>query len=451
MRLLRPLAWRPALLVLLCLAGGMAHGASVWWPVGAAVLALLCEGWRAKGSGIAAVILGIAFAPTEPARVIEPLAGTFVVRVATLPRAVGDGASFLAETTGGARLVTFVEGRGLSLGDVARVDGRLVPLQRGPDDYLISRQVAGRLRIKRLERVSRGSRWATWLTTVSDRVQARLESRLGKERGRLVGAVCFNFDGLLDDETNGVLRRSGAYHLVSASGMHVQVIAFLVLAAGAWVPVPRWAWVLFGAGLLILYSALTGWHAATLRSTLMWTVAALAYTVGRGEDGLSALGAFGTLWLVCNPADLYDAGFALTMIVTASLVAMPRSEGGFGSKEAKTGLVAWFASEPLLILMTGRWLPLAFPANIAVGLISSVVLVTGLLAGCLPGLPGDWAAYPAGWFADLMMAVVQAFARPEFGQVSLPSWSPIFVMILYAVLAGGWLAYESRRCPLPPP
>lgn len=450
MTFLRPLAWRPALL-LLCLAAGMAVGAEAWWPPLGVALALMCEGWRAKGVGIAAVLLGIALRPMEPPRVMASPKGVFTVRVATLPRAVNAGSSFLAELPNGARLVAFAEGRGLGLGDVVRVEGTLVPLQRGPDDYLVSRRVAGRLRIRRLERIARGSRWSAWLTEVSDGVQARLERRLGERRGRLVGAVGFNFDGLLDDPATDVLRRSGAYHLVSASGMHVQIIAGLVLALGLWIPVPRWAWILFSALLLLLYSVLTGWHAATLRSTLMWTVAALAYTGRRGEDGLSALGLFGSLWLVVNPADLYDPGFTLTMIVTAAIVTVPRGEG-LTKLGLRGGLAAWIASEPLLLLMTGRLLPLAFPANIALGLVSVVVLVAGLATGLLPGVLGDLAAIPAGWSADGLMLAAQAFGNPAFSQVSLPAVaSPLLVVAIYALFAGGWLAFESRRCPLPPP
>ncbi len=455
---LRPLAWRPGLVVLLGLASGLAVGAAWGWPVAGAALALACEGWRARGLGLAAVLLGVLLRPGLPPVAPELRSGTLAARVATIPRATAGGSSFLADVStkegGAGRLAAFAPARGLSLGDELRVEGRIVPLQRGSDDYLVSRRVSGHLRVRSLARVRSGSRAARGLTELSDGISGRLEARLGPERGRLVGAVCFNLDGLLDDRETEVLRRSGAYHLVSASGLHAATIAGTVALLGLVVPVPRAAWLVFGALVLVGYTALTGWHAATLRSAALWAVASLAYTLRRGGDGLSVLGWFGAFWLAASPGDLYDVGFALTMLVTGAILAVPRA---ISSAEARTkfglrvGLVAWIASEPILALTLGRWQPLALPANVALALASEATLLTGLAAGLLPGLPGDLAAIPCRWSADLLDATAKGFGTPAWSQLPLSGVGPPLVLAVYAALAAAWLLAERRRCPLPPP
>ena len=450
MTLLRPLAWRPGLVVLLGLVCGLAVASAWWWPVLGAALALMCEGARSRSLGIGAVLLGVLLRPSLPPTVAEVAAGDYRVRVVSLPRATGGGESFIARSPAYGRLVAFAPVRGLSYGDTLDAAAKIVPLQRGADDYLVTRRVAGRLRIKTLARSASGPRWGRVLSDAAREIGANLERRLGRERGRLVGAVCFNLDGLLDDAATDVLRRSGAYHLVSASGLHAATIAGLIVLLGLWIPVPRGAWLVFGALVLVGYSALTGWHAATLRSAALWGFGSLAYTFRRGADGLSVLGWFGALWLAAVPSDLYDVGFALTMLVTAAILALPRAESRtkFG---LRVGLVAWIASEPILALTLGRWQPLAFPANVALALASEATLFTGLAAGLLPGPLGDLAAIPARWSADILNATARGFGTPAWSQIPLPNATPWLVAAVYAVLAGLWLLSERPRCPLPPP
>lgn len=449
MTLLRPLAWRPGLVVLLALASGLAVSAGPWWPALGALAALLCEGSRARFLGIGAVLLGVLLRPVMPTLVSDVVPGEFEARVVSLPRAVEGGESFVATVPGVGRLVSFAPVRGLSYGDRIAVTGKIVPLQRGVDDFLVTRRVVGRLRVREVEREASGPRWGRGLSDAARAIGANLERRLGRDRGRLVGAVCFNLDGLLDEKSTEVLRRSGAYHLVSASGLHAATIAGLVAALGVVVPVPRAAWLVFGALVLVGYSALTGWHAATLRSAALWAFASLAYTLRRGADGPNVLGWFGALWLAAVPSDLYDVGFALTMLVTGAILAIPRSESRtkFG---LRVGLVAWLASEPILALALGRWQPLAVPANVALALASEATLFTGLAAGLLPGSLGDLAAIPARWSADILQVTARGFGVPAWSQLPLPGATPWLVAAVYVGLALAWLLVERGRCPTPP-
>ena len=420
---------------------GLAGGA--WWGLGA-LLALFTPGVRGRAVLVAGLALGVWLRPAPLIAPTEVRKGDWTAVVATLPRPVADGCAFTAEVEG-ARYAAFAPTGGLSLGDTLDVRGRLVPLQPGLDDGLASRRVVGRLRIAHAERVARGSRGAAWLTEASRGLGRTLEERLGRERGRLVGAIVFNLGGGLDPAQDETLRRSGAYHLVSASGLHAATLAALLALAGTRLPLPRWVWIALSFGVLLGYSALTGWHGATVRSALMWGLGSVAFTMRRGPDALSSLGLFVALWLAASPADLFDLGFGLTVVVTASIVVFsPR--GPLKLLHVGTALAALAASEPLLAYGIGRWTPLALPANLALGFESEFVLVLGLLATLPAWLGGTLFAAVLAPVADGLWATASAFARPALAFAPAPGFTGPLCAALYLALLGGWLARESRRC-----
>ena len=255
----------------------------------------------------------------------------------------------------------------------------------------------------------------------------RTNQLYGKEDGAWVSALTFNFPSDLTKDEKADLRFNGTYHLVSASGMHVWVIAlllhFLLVQAG----VSR-HWQLPIVFLILLaYCGFTGFHPATLRATLMWLIGSSAYLFRRSPDGLSALALSALIWLFFVPDDAFNAGFQLSYVVSGCLLLWFERKQKNETNEFRTSmeaaLVATFASEPLSAWWFGRIVLIGPISNILIELASSVVMVLGFLS-LIPGV-GQlcvFVAKPLIWWMKFATEYTSAFPYIQVRMHTLPPW-----------------------------
>ena len=260
----------------------------------------------------------------------------------------------------------------------------------------------------------------------------RTNELYGKEDGSWVTALTFNFPTDLSHDEKADLRFNGTYHLVSASGMHVWVIAlllhFLLVQAG----IPRHWQLPIVFVLLLAYCAFTGFHPATLRAALMWLIGSAAYLFRRSPDGLSALCLSALIWLFFVPSDAFNAGFQLSYVVSGCLLLwFERRRHEESSSEFRTSieaaLVATIASEPLSAWWFGRIIFIGPVSNLLIEIPSSIVMILGFL-GLIPGvgLVCVWVAKPLIWWMKFATQWTAGFPSIHVRMHTLPPW-------LYAV------------------
>jgi ComEC/Rec2-related protein len=258
----------------------------------------------------------------------------------------------------------------------------------------------------------------------------------GKEDGAWVSALTFNFPSDLSSEEKNDLRFNGTYHMVSASGMHVWVIAFFLHFILVQLGVPRPLQLGIVTTLLLAYCAITGFHAPTLRASMMWLIGASAYLFRRTPDGLSALCLSALIWLSFVPSDVFTAGFQLSYIVSGCLLLWFERKQEEETNEFRStleaSLVATVAAEPLCAWWFGRMVFIGPISNILIALSSSAVMVLGFL-GMIPFI-GPLFVYVARpliwwmqWTTDLTAKVPVWKMRMHF----LPSW---YYVLLYFIL-----------------
>lgn len=130
--------------------------------------------------------------------------------------------------------------------------------------------------------------------------------------GAVLKAVLLGDRSSLDSDTVENFRQSGLYHLLVISGLHVGLLAsvllfflYLLRVGETW----RATWLLMFLG---LYSLLVEQRAPTLRASLMITAYLLARHLYRDRSGLNAVGIAALALLFCRPAWLFEAGFELS-------------------------------------------------------------------------------------------------------------------------------------------
>ena len=130
--------------------------------------------------------------------------------------------------------------------------------------------------------------------------------------GSVLKAVLLGDRSALDADTIENFRRTGLYHLLVISGLHVGLLAMVAAFLLRFLRL-REAWrsalvMLF----LLAYAALVEQRAPTLRATLMILLYLASRFLYRQESGLNAIGLAALLLLLHRPAWLFESGFQLS-------------------------------------------------------------------------------------------------------------------------------------------
>ena len=254
-----------------------------------------------------------------------------------------------------------------------------------------------------------------------------------------------------------VFRRTGIAHLVSVSGVHVTMFAWLAVAVVgvAWrgvgrrwpgllwrVPVPVAAAV-GGVGLAALYALFAGWGVPSQRTVLMLATVVLLRLGGRRWPWpMVWLGAMNAVVWVDHWA-LLQAGFWLSFVAVGVLFASagpwvpgPQSWRQRLVELGRTQAIVTVALAPLTLLLFGQFSLVGLLANLwAIPWVTLVVTPLAMLGVVVPGL---WTL--GGWSAEALYAGLSWMSAWPWAVVERPALPPLLAVL--AVLGGVMLVWR---------
>ncbi|PYM15292.1 MAG: hypothetical protein DME18_04700 [Verrucomicrobia bacterium] len=284
----------------------------------------------------------------------------------------------------------------------------------------------------------------------------------------------------LTGEVSEPFMRTGTMHIFAISGLHIALIAGILVALLRVVQIPRGVCGWLVIPLIWFYTAATGWQPSAIRSTLMMSVIIVGWALKRPSDLLNSLAAAGFIILLWDPQQLFQAGFQLSFFVVLSIALLlppiekilkhlfqtdpllppelrPRwrrwLDGPIHVVTASfaTSLAACLGSLPLIAYYFHLITPVSLFANLVIVPLSSLALMSNLgsllCGGWWPGL-GELFNH-SGWFwMEAMIRLSEWFAAlpGAYFYVKAPAW-PGFVLY-YTLLFGmltGWLFAPRRR------
>ena len=296
---------------------------------------------------------------------------------------------------------------------------------------------------------------------------------------RLNWAMVLGWTTALTSEVSAPFMRSGTMHIFAISGLHIALIAGILVNLLRVLQIPRTACGLVVIPAIWFYTAATGWQASAIRSTIMMTVVIGGWALRRPGDLLNSLATSAFIILVWDPQQLFQASFQLSFSAVLSIALLlppieqwrrrvlrpdpllpeelrPRWRRWldppihFLTTSLATSLAAWLGSVPLVAYYFHLFTPVSLLANLLVIPLSSLALMSGL--GSL--LCGDW--FPAltvlfnhsGWFWMNSMVVVSEWcAGLPAACFHVPAPGLVGFTIFYALLAGfatGWFLEPGR-------
>ena len=325
----------------------------------------------------------------------------------------------------------------IASGDIVEVEGRLRP---PPDDdpygdYLRRSGAAGTLDGRAMTRTAAAP---LGLQTLRDASGDALQLALPEPEAGLAAGILVGLRERVDRSLAADFATAGVSHVVAISGWNIAIVAGLV---GAVLRGKSRRLVTLGIlGTVVAYVVAAGASPSVVRAAAMAGVALMARESGRAGRAPAALGMAAALLLLVEPAMIEDAGFRLSVMATAGLLAWanPVSERlgrlgggrlpGWLAEGLGISLAAQAATLPDVLATFGRLSLVSPVVNLAVVPLVPAAMLGGLvsmLAGGLamlgaPPAVATIAGLPGWLVLHLIVSIVRAGASFPFAAVTLP-------------------------------
>jgi competence protein ComEC len=209
----------------------------------------------------------------------------------------------------------------LAPGDVLLLQGQLSQPagKRNPGGfdyglYLKSQSIDGLLTVKpgNLEKIGQETTLYYQILGIKRALENQSDASFSEDVSDLLKGVVFGEKNINKDLAKS-FQDAGVTHVLSVSGLHVGYVflalSFVLMA----VKINKRYWILFLAPALLFYVAITGFAAPVIRASIMLLCLAWGQGLHRERDALNQLCLAGLVILGIWPAQLFQAGFQLSM------------------------------------------------------------------------------------------------------------------------------------------
>jgi competence protein ComEC len=310
-----------------------------------------------------------------------------------------------------------------------------------------------------------GNIFLSRIYSLRNNLSERLMEILPEPQSSLAQGIILGIRGNIPPEISDDFSRSGTAHILAISGLHLSIMAGVMLGIGLWFFGRRYylyVWLALGA--VWLYVIITGMHLPVLRGAIMASMFLVAELLGRQRSAIVALVFAAAVMVGVWPYILGDASFQLSFLAMTGLVFIFPIFRNLGRKitarffgeegfTAATANVAVDALSATLGAVIAVWPVVAY----YFGIISLVGPLATFLV--LPALPGAIAmgglgallglfvlpvAQVVGWIAWLFLSYILLLADGfSAAYVDVGSISPVFVWIYYLILAAALCIYSN--------
>ncbi len=347
--------------------------------------------------GAAAIALRVVASPAAP-----PLGGapdgrgpwTMVVESVGSPRDGHQTATLRSAATGasGFRLAaTLPRYPSVGPGDRVTVGGRVRPRPDSPYGRYLERIGAwGNLDADTLRPIGAADGPAAALERLRRAAGDALAATLPEPEAGLAAGILIGLRDRVDRQVAADFTTAGVSHVVAISGWNIAIVAAAIAALAGRLGRRRRAVVTVIA--IVAYVLFAGASPSVLRAGAMAGVVLLARETGRAGYAVAALGWAAALLLLADPGLVSDAGFQLSTVATAGLIAWatPVSERierlgrgrlpGWLVESLGVSLAAQAATLPIVLASFGRLAVVAPVVNLLVVPLVAPAMAAGLLA-----------------------------------------------------------------------
>ncbi len=359
-------------------------------------------------------------------------------------------------------------------GDVLLVSGELqTPVQFDDFDYrsyLAQQGIHSTMLYPQAEIIGRGQGFAPLarIYAVRNSLSHSLAQVLPEPQASLAQGIVLGVRGNIPASVKADFSHTGTAHLLAISGLHLGILAGMLLGLGVWLlGRRRYLYIWLTLAIIWAYAALTGMHPPIIRAAIMVSLFLAAEILGRQRSAVTALAFAAAVMVAVEPRLLWSASFQMSFTAMMGLITLfplfqsagrravnaAWGEGRRGTATAyfiadgfSVTLAALAGVGPLIAYYFGIISFVSPPATLLTLPALPAIIVSGGLTGSI-GLVAPAAAQVFGWlawgFLSYLLAMVSAFAAIPLSFVRVAPIAPSLVWIYYSALAA--MLYLTRR------
>ena len=394
-----------------------------------------------------------------------------IVGIRLDPPVAGQGSSTVSSIRVAATLPRYPE---VEPGMTVAIGGSLEPLPEGSyGDYLRRTEVAATIRARSLAVTGSTGDPGTLLERLRRGSGEALAAAIPEPEAGLAAGIVVGLRDRVDRDLAADFTTVGASHVIAISGWNIAIVASTIAGLAGHLARRRRAVLLVVA--IVAYVLFAGASASVVRAAAMAGVVLLARETGRAGRAPAALGWAAALLLIVEPGLVTDAGFQLSTLATAGILAwadrlevrLRLARGGrlpgWLAESLAVSLAAQAATLPVVLATFGRLSLIAPVTNLAIvplvapAMAASVVALAGGAVAVVggPGIVATLAGLPAWALLTAMCTVVRVGAGVPFASVALPApWSTLAAIGVVAIPWVAWRAVQAlgrrNRATAPP-
>ena len=351
-------------------------------------------------------------------------------------------------------------------GDVLLMTGKLETPPQLDDfdykDYLANQGIYSTMLYPKIEILEKGKGFKplVWVYSLRNRLSQTLAEVLPEPQASLAQGIILGKRGTIPSPLRDDFTRTGTAHLLAISGLHLSIVAGILLSLGIWLfGRRRYTYLWLALGVIWLYALLTGMHPPVVRAAIMVSLFLTAELLGRQRSAITALAFAAAVMVGISPQILWTAAFQMSFLAMAGLIFIFPPLQAIGRRAVNATLgedgpavrIANIATDSFSVTLgavIAVWPLIAYYFGIVsfVGPLATFlalpalpgIIIIGALAGGL-GLIALPIAYLVGWLAWLflsyMLLVVNAFAALPLSSVEVRSVDTNLIAGYYFVLA----------------
>jgi competence protein ComEC len=254
-------------------------------------------------------------------------------------------------------------------------------------------------------------------------------------------------------------RQAGTSHIIAISGMHITIIAGLLMQIGIGIGIPRNKTFYLAAVVLGMYVALVGMPASAIRAATMGLLVLFSQIIGRLSRSINPLLFVASVMILINPKVLLsDVGFQLSFLAVIGIMYLsPFLQRLFKwlpelfqiRNSVSMTMAAYLTTLPLIIFSFKQISLVAIMVNVLVLPVVPLIMITGLLTGIAGSLfipLGETLGWLVWLLLSYAMKMINFFVQFDYASFVVEEVSCLVLIVGYLVIALGiWIISKNKK------
>ena len=293
------------------------------------------------------------------------------------------------------------------------------------------------------------------LTDYREYISGRIDTYLPKKEGALLKAMVLGDKSSLTNSLSNNIKRCGISHFTAVSGLHLTVIAHILMMFLSLLPICRNRKIKFGclAALILMFILFFNMSVSVVRAGIMLIIYYGAEVFMRKGDPLSSMGIAVLAITIFQPYACIDAGFLLSIAGTAGVAVISpffckklRRTALYGIKSAVLSTIcATVTTFPLSCVFFGGFSAVGIFANLLIYPFFFIALICVILFTLSFGL-GTGFLLPAGIMSKAMIFIIDLIGSFKYSYFAFTDDTISAIAILSAAfITLIYFVFRSRR------